>query len=137
MQRAGLLLPRGEGVYTFPHRTIQEYLAACYLTKSGFPGKLAQLACEEPNRWREVALLAGAKAGKGAEFALWALADALSPQTADDTECHHRLQWGALIAGQALAESARLEVVDENDQPKLERIQSRLVTILRKVNCRR
>jgi len=128
-QRAGLLLPRGEGVYTFPHRTFQEYLAACHLTDYRYPGELAGLARREPNRWREVALLAGAKAARGGLFGAWALANKLCPHAADVPDSADDA-WGALQAGQLLLETMDLSQVDDEERLTVERLrrwQRRLV----------
>lgn len=128
--RAGLLLPRGVGVYTFPHRTFQEYLAACYLTDSDFPERVADLARREPNRWREVALLAGAKAARGTSAAIWQLADALCYRPAQ-REGEPEDRWGALLAGQSLVETANLQQVSERNQPRLANVRQWLVNIVR------
>jgi formylglycine-generating enzyme required for sulfatase activity len=128
-QRAGLLIPRGVGVYTFPHRTFQEYLAACYLTDHDYPEQLAGLACRDFQRWREVALLAGAKAGRGSAAGLWSLVDALCYDELKPG-CPAAQEWGAHLAGQALAESVDLSRVGERQQPKLARVQHGLVRVL-------
>ncbi len=128
--RAGLLLAHGEEVYTFPHRTLQEYLAACHLTDFDYPYQLAELARDEPDRWREVALLAGGKAAAGAQFAIWALADALCPDDCPEPEQPRRDAWGALIAGLALVESADLAQIPTRHGKTVKRLQGHWVRIL-------
>jgi formylglycine-generating enzyme required for sulfatase activity len=133
--RAGLLAARGEGVYTYPHRTFQEYLAACHLTDHGFPDELANLLRADPNRWREVTLLAGAKASRGTSSAVWNLADALCYRDApvgQDVILPKADAWGALLAAQTLIENegARLAQAGERNAPKRERVRLWLKAIV-------
>ncbi len=59
--RAGLLLERAPGVFTFPHRTFQEYLAGAYLsTQTDFGLRAADLGAGGA-LWREAILLAAGR----------------------------------------------------------------------------
>jgi predicted NACHT family NTPase len=100
--RAGLLLNHAEGIYSFPHRTFQEYLAARHLTLARFPDLLVELAQKDVERWREVVLLAGAKAARGAHHSAWSLVGALCPDGCDPEKTKHatdRDWWLAMLAG--------------------------------------
>lgn len=110
-KRAGLLLGQGErGLlrqYTFPHRTFQEYLAACHLAGlDDFSEKAADLAHSNPAHWREVLVLAArqAKAARGVPAA-----DALIyRQSVDDWSrkkaCPENDWRAATLAGEMLLE---------------------------------
>lgn len=131
--RAGLLIDHGDGWHSFPHRTIQEYLAACYLTRTNFPKQLASLVRSDPQRWREVLLLAGGKAVRGAPFAVWALIDrlcplpCLKPTAATETDW-----WMALLAGRLLVatELYRTEPLDLSEAQILETIKGWLLALI-------
>ncbi len=63
-ERAGLLVERRgdemDPVLAFPHRTFQEYLAACWLTEGeDTPAKAAELAQQGDHWWEVVKLAAG------------------------------------------------------------------------------
>ncbi|MCB0015600.1 MAG: formylglycine-generating enzyme family protein, partial [Anaerolineales bacterium] len=102
--------------------TFQEYLAACHLTDHEYPDQIAALVQAEPNRWREVALLAGAKAARGSRSALWSLVEALcctDPEADDEASC-----WGALIAAELLLEAGDWRQPPKRHVAKIDRLRS-------------
>lgn len=114
--RAGLLASQGVGRYQFPHRSFQEYLAACHLTDADFPDALAKLARGDLNRWREVTLLAAAKVARGSQSSVWELSQTLCCKDRDDSDADRH---GALLAGQVLADNVELRNVPERREPHL------------------
>jgi formylglycine-generating enzyme required for sulfatase activity len=126
--RAGLLTSHGEGLYQFPHRSFQEYLAACHLVRFDYPDSLSRLGRSDPNRWREVLLLAAARS-RATPSSIWELVDELcakDPAPADDgPEPDSEAQWGALLAGQVLFETG-LAAADPGLQERHERKRRRV-----------
>lgn len=135
--RAGIVTEHAGGQVQFPHRSFQEYLAACHLTDDDFPDQLARLTRADPNRWREVALLAGAKAARGSESNAWLLAETLCHEPAPSPNGKGRLPqdaaWGARLAAQTLVESARLDDLVPRNANKRDRIRDWQVALI----CRR
>ncbi|NJL27939.1 MAG: SUMF1/EgtB/PvdO family nonheme iron enzyme [Thermoanaerobaculia bacterium] len=129
--RAGLLVARAVGVYTFPHRTFQEYLAACHLTDCDFPDKVAELARSGAERWREVTLLAGAKAARGSSSSVWLLAKELCDEEPAQREKRLEDARGAQLAGVLLAESGDLKRVSEKQRKTLDRVRRWQVALMR------
>jgi len=132
INRAGLLIEREQGrVYAFPHRTFQEYLAACYLADEDFPFLLASVLREDDERWREAALLAAAKNAGGAN--IWNLIGGFCPhdypppppQSPDDPDWY-----AALRAAQALLETEAHLNIPDRQQYLVERLRAWLSALV-------
>jgi len=108
-ERAGLLIERRSGVYAFVHRSLQEYLAACFLVgQPDAAALLVRLLSADPAWWREVFVLGAGKKQRGGYGDAVNLVNALLP---DDPEpAANDTAWRlAVIAGQAAHELRLLE----------------------------
>lgn len=135
--RAGLITSHGEGLYQFPHRSFQEYLAACHLARFDFPDTLSRMVKADPNRWREVTLLAAARS-KGLPSAIWELAEELCAKddvpVAEAPSPSEAAQWGALLAGQVLVDTGLAvsdPILQERHERKRRRVRDWQVSLLR------
>jgi formylglycine-generating enzyme required for sulfatase activity len=131
--RAGLLIDRGGGVYSFPHRTFQEFLAACYAADRNRNEEMATAARQDPSRWREVLLLSVGHANvyRGAvwdfvPFLCWEEAEVMADGRLSEAEL-----WGAQLAGLALLEvDTDPAQVGRRDRSALLRVRERLTEAL-------
>jgi len=128
--RVGILYQRSgstatDAIYTFPHRSFQEYLAAEYFRvakgavfesyeKQGFEFDeytwqelAAKLARADPDRWREVVVLAGGIRSKSDVQSVWGLLKELSLYN-DLNALTKEEAWGLRLASEILLESASL-----------------------------
>jgi len=131
-ERAGLLLERKPGVYAFPHRTLQEYLAGCHLSvQDDFPVRAAGLLREDETRWREPFLLAVGKTGRAenrVDLALGVVDHLCPPGRGEAEEQAFRCAW---LAGEALLEVG-VDALKRRDAwaARLERVADRLARLL-------
>ncbi len=129
--RAGLLLERAPEVFTFPHRTFQEYLAGAHLSaQADFARQSARLVAEGA-LWREVVLLAVSRLVhlSGDTDKPLALVGELCPHRAAGDEIAWRQVW---LAGEALVEMGLNRVRDSAlGRDQAERVRHRLVDLIR------
>ena len=128
--RAGLLIEREPGVYTFPHRTFQEFLAGvCLSNEEDFPMQAARLA-EEGVFWREVILLAVGRLVylSGDLSRPLVLVNELCPRRKKRPEIDWRKAW---LAGEVLVEIGVLRAEESSlGRDLLERVPGRLLALL-------
>jgi len=117
-QRAHLLVGRGglgERVFVFPHRTFQEYLAACYLTPGMRLLKEAPRLAAAGDTWREVlSLAAGALVynNNNFEHVLFAV-ERMMPQTPPTAP--HDPAWYRVWLGGEMAAVVGRQNFEESD----------------------
>jgi formylglycine-generating enzyme required for sulfatase activity len=129
--RAGLLLERAPEIFTFPHRTFQEYLAGAHLSSQADFAKQSACLAAEGAVWREVVLLAVGRLVylSGDIDKPLALVGELCPARAADDETAWRRAW---LAGEALVEMGLNRVRDSAlGRDLAERVCHRLAGLVR------
>ena len=139
-RRTGLFVGRGGAderseLYTFPHRTFQEYLAGCYIMRQKYPDKEVRARVREGDAW-QLAVELGAEHllyNRDDKYGLLRLAYSLCPVTAaDDSAAWRAVVWSGSLA----ALLGREAIIADTDDPDcgpcyLKRLLQRLVKVLR------
>ncbi len=148
--RVGILCQRGgkneeDAVYTFPHRSFQEYLAAAYfrreeealfdcfadqnieLEDDTWQELAAHLGRTDPDRWREIIVLLGGIKSQKEPGPVWDLIKALSQ---NGEEPDQEQAWGLRLAVEILAENLKHKDLNRKQQRIFENIQTALPDIL-------
>jgi formylglycine-generating enzyme required for sulfatase activity len=140
--RASLTLSRAaycfENPYTFPHRTFQEFMAACHLVGlKDYPGEASRLVRGDLTRWREVFVLAAGHAARTHRLvqAISAV-NALCPEGPEKMKHVSELSAAAYrraqLAGESLLEIGMIGVRrEETGQAMLARVQDWLMAAMR------
>ncbi len=119
-QRSGILVGESPELYRFPHRSYQEYLAACHLARTSFPTLLLDEVKADPGLWREVLLLAVARVAE-MPFMAWTVLEGLVGEAPrPEVSAQDPLFERALLAGLAVRENDLGRNVQEQDHRKLE-----------------
>jgi formylglycine-generating enzyme required for sulfatase activity len=136
-ERAGLLLFQGEKdgqrQFTFPHRTFQEFLAACHLAASGdFERTCVTLAEQSASHWGVVLPLAARIAGERGARAADELIGSRAFTENVGANIPNTKQWDrAAVAGSQLNEIGRAEINSSESAVAIrERVASWLVAML-------
>jgi formylglycine-generating enzyme required for sulfatase activity len=127
--RAGILIERLPGVFTFPHRTFQEYMAGAYLAaQTDFAGRACKLV-EKGDLWLEAILLAVGKLvyQSGDIDRSLDLAWELCPEEVDHSDLGWRKVW---FAGRVVEEVNPTRIDNVRGQELVERVRNRLTTLL-------
>lgn len=130
--RTGLLLEREPGVFTFPHRTFQEYMAGAHLASQTDFAAIATQLTEQKPLWREVILFAIGKLVyvSGEIEKSLGLAAELCPDESEDTDL---AWWRVWLAGDVLQEVGVNRVRDRAlGKDLLKRVRYRLKDLLEK-----
>jgi formylglycine-generating enzyme required for sulfatase activity/predicted ATPase len=150
--RVGILYQRGgetemDAIYTFPHRSFQEYLAAAYFRRDEdglfdffkatdlelddevWQVLAAHLGRTDPDRWREVIVLLGGIKAIKEPGPVWDFLDALMQGT-EKTDRQAAHAWGLRLAAEILAEGLKRDNLNRKQQRILTAIQQALPAVL-------
>lgn len=127
-RRAHLLIGRGgqaERMFAFPHRTFQEYLAACYLASQRRFGREAASLAAESDSWREVLNLAAGTLvfnQKNREKAVDGINDVCPEQlpVAEDSAAWRRVWLAGEMAAVVGLNALEMDVVGKELLPRLQ-----------------